>query len=339
MSKTSRHSISKLLLLAVIAALFSFVLLPVTAHAATKPSTPTMTSATVNGLTSVTVRWSRVSNANGYRLYRRTVDSGWKAIYTSSSNTSNVYTDSKVVPGTQYYYTVRAYKRTSSGNVLGNYNTTGISATLSLAAPTLVSATHTSQNTIKLQWKSPKGAQGFIVYRKQGGSWVKKADITSGSTTTWYDYNASSGSYQYTVKAYRKNGNKRVYGAYSKAGIYSNTYKVANYTSYVGLYGYNESYQSATYFNYNNWELRIHSASGNNISLQIAHNTRLWGYRTNIINVTLSGGNASFYYTMDSKSYRGEITLKNGKVTFQSSDTGLTGGKQVMEKINKGMML
>ena len=72
-----------------------------------------------------------------------------------------------------------------------------------LADPTVTSISNATAG-ISINWNKSSGASGYIVYRKgTSGSWTRIADIKNGSTTSYTDNTASSGStYSYTVRAY-----------------------------------------------------------------------------------------------------------------------------------------
>ncbi|MGN1030059.1 MAG: fibronectin type III domain-containing protein, partial [Butyricicoccaceae bacterium] len=91
------------------------------------PSTPKLTGASA-AKGSITVKWSKVSNANGYRVYRKTGSSGWTRIANISKNSTTSYRDTNVKAGTTYIYTVRACANTGNTVVLSGYNTKGVSA-------------------------------------------------------------------------------------------------------------------------------------------------------------------------------------------------------------------
>ena len=82
--------------------------------AKTVPAAPQLKSAKSCGQ-GITVSWSAVAGADGYRLYRRTEDSSWKAIKTLDSLS---FTDSTAEKGIPYTYTVRAYRKTGSGKIV-----------------------------------------------------------------------------------------------------------------------------------------------------------------------------------------------------------------------------
>ena len=72
----------------------------------------------------VQISWSSVDNADGYMVYRRTADSGWKKI--ASRVTDISYKDQKAVTGTTYYYTVKAYSYAWGEMTVSSYDKDGV---------------------------------------------------------------------------------------------------------------------------------------------------------------------------------------------------------------------
>ena len=67
-----------------------------------------------------TVRWSTVSGANGYEIWRATRKDGTYELLTTATASATSYTDSHATVGTTYYYKVRAYKiSTTAGSTFG----------------------------------------------------------------------------------------------------------------------------------------------------------------------------------------------------------------------------
>ena len=159
-------------------------------------STPKITSA-ANTNSGITIKWSKVSGANGYVVYRKTTE-GWTKIATVKGNGTVSYTDKTAKAGITYRYTVRAYY----GSYLSSYIAKGV-AVRRLLTPVLKSVT-SAKSGITLKWGQVTGATGYIVYRKTGnGSWQKLAVIESNSNASYLDKTAKKGtSYKYTVRAY-----------------------------------------------------------------------------------------------------------------------------------------
>ena len=156
---------------------------------------PTVSSAS-NITAGVQVKWSKVTGATGYIVYRKTGTGSWSRVADIKSGSTVSYTDKTAKSGTTYTYTVRAY----SGSTIGDWSST--KTVKRLADPT-VSSTSNITAGVQVKWIKTAGATGYIVYRKTGtGSWSRLATIKSGSTTSYTDKSARSGTnYSYTVRA------------------------------------------------------------------------------------------------------------------------------------------
>ena len=153
----------------------------------------------------VKIEWSKVTGAGGYYVYRKTANSGWTKIGTVKNGSTLTFTDKTAKNGTKYTYTVKAY----SGSYYGSYDEKGKTLTY-VAAPTPKAKAET--NGVKVSWNKITGAKGYYVYRKTTGGWTKIATVTSGSTLSYTDKSAKSGTtYTYTVRAYGDNGTSGYY--------------------------------------------------------------------------------------------------------------------------------
>ena len=156
------------------------------------PTTPSLNKIenTTNG-----VKITYYSKGNtGYYIYRKSGNGNWTRIATTKSSS---YVDKTAKSGTTYTYTVRSYLgKTTSGFVKN-----GITIKR-LADPTVSSASNITAG-VQIKWAKTAGATGYIIYRKTGtGSWNRLATIKSGSTISYTDKSAKSGTnYSYTVRA------------------------------------------------------------------------------------------------------------------------------------------
>ena len=156
---------------------------------------PTVSSAS-NITAGVQVKWSKVTGATGYIVYRKTGNGSWSRVADIKSGSTVSYIDKTAKSGTAYTYTVRAY----SGNTMGDWSST---KTIKRLADPTVSSVSNITSGVQVKWIKTAGATGYIVYRKTGnGSWSRLATIKSGSTTSYTDKSARSGiNYSYTVRA------------------------------------------------------------------------------------------------------------------------------------------
>lgn len=174
----------------------------------TKPSTPTGLS-TSSIYSAVTLSWTGVSGATGYRIYRST-NSGMQAEldYLLTTVTTNSYTDSTAAIGTTYYYTVEAYNDSGTSGYVGP--TSGAAA-----------ADTTSPSIQSFSISTSTGTPGTVITFTAAASDTESGiqSVTaalldgSGSSagTVTLSYNSSSGNYEgtYTV------------GSYDTAGTYT----------------------------------------------------------------------------------------------------------------------
>ena len=179
----------------------------VTATAQAAFGAPVLKSASA-GANGITVTWGAVSGASKYRVYRKTGSGSWTGL-TDVTGTS--YTDTNVVGGTAYTYTVRAW----SGSVWSSFDTKGVTATAQAAfgAPVLKSAT-ADVSGVTVTWNAVSGAKKYRLYRKTGSEgWTGVVDVTG---TGYLDASVVSGkSYTYTVKAW----NGSTWSGYDAKGI------------------------------------------------------------------------------------------------------------------------
>lgn len=194
---------------------------PTKAPVVTAPAAVTLKKLTAAGLTGAKLTWSKVKNADGYLIYRKTGSGSWKKIAAVKSTASS-YTDSKLTAGKSYTYTVRAYKKVNGKVYKGDYDKKGLTINLVPETPVLKKLSKASGSSLKLTWGKAANADGYVIYRKVSASnkWEKVATIKKGSTVSYTDKNLKSGkTYTYTVRAYKTVNGKNIYSSYNKNGI------------------------------------------------------------------------------------------------------------------------
>lgn len=160
--------------------------------------------AATGGDSTVSLSWSAVSGASGYRLLRSEVSGG---PYLQIADLAGIGTaDTAVVNGTTYYYVVRAYDASRE-----SANSAQVSATPQalpppppsppLEAPASVAAT-AGDGTVALSWSAVSSATGYRVLRGDvsGGPYNQVASV---ATTRVSDTGLVNGAtYYYVVRAY-----------------------------------------------------------------------------------------------------------------------------------------
>ncbi|MCD8077055.1 MAG: fibronectin type III domain-containing protein [Lachnospiraceae bacterium] len=184
----------------------------------TSLSTVKLGKATAAGLDSITVTWTSVDGAEGYRIYRKKSGAtSYKKVGEVSGQSTASFTDTSCKAGVTYYYTVKAYAtNTSSGKtVTSGFDENGVSTTTNKFKPVLKSIKVVSSSSIKITWKKVSGADSYRVYRKTGsGEWktVKKSTTKASYTDTGLTCGTT---YTYTVRAY--SGSER--SSYDSTGL------------------------------------------------------------------------------------------------------------------------
>ena len=165
-----------------------------------------------NTNTGVKISWKASPGAEQYRVYYKG-NNGWTKM---GETTSTSYTDTDVISGKTFRYTVRCL--TSDGkSFTSDFDGTGVS-TLYVAAPKLRSMDATN-GTVTLSWTKPEGSVKYRVYKKVGGAWKRLTDTTS---DTYTDYDVYSGSsYTYTVRCINSGGTAFMSG-YDPEGFTAN---------------------------------------------------------------------------------------------------------------------
>ena len=131
-----------------------------------------------------------------------------------TNTTSTTATISGLKSGSKTYFRIRAYRKSGSSYIYGDYTSNVTALTLPAAVTGLnVKFSDRKNTSIKLTWKKTTGASGYQVYRYSGGKWVKVATTTS----TYYTNTGlkKNTEYKYKVRAYQKVGSTTKYGAYS----------------------------------------------------------------------------------------------------------------------------
>ena len=172
------------------------------------------TTATL-GKSGYTVKWTKVTGAATYRIYRAEYANGkwsnWNKLSDQKASVTS-FKDKNVKAGGVYKYTVRAM---ASGGVASAYE--GTPVLVYLTTPTVKIAN--AKGGVKGSWNAVAGAEGYIIYRSEYNSSTKKwsswtnLGTTKATAKSFTDKTAVSGkTYRYTVRAVNGD-NKSLYTA------------------------------------------------------------------------------------------------------------------------------
>ncbi|MCI2062747.1 MAG: S8 family serine peptidase [Eubacteriaceae bacterium] len=180
------------------------------------PCVSAISSVTYN---SIRMKWSKCTNADGYKIIRATRKSGkYTTVKAFTRNTDLSYKNGSLTCGKTYYYKVIPYRTISGVTVYGKESSI-LSARVRPAVTSSVKAKG-GHGYITVSWAHVSGATGYRVYRASSktGSYKKLKTVSGGYTLKYSNTGLKKGkTYYYKVKAYRKTGKTAVYGSSSAA--------------------------------------------------------------------------------------------------------------------------
>lgn len=162
--------------------------------------------------TTITLKWNKVTGADGYRIYKYNSKTKKYEYYKTTASTSLKI--SKLKAGTAYKYKVRAYTK-DNGTIYGDYSAVFETAT-KCKTPSITKLT-TTKGKASFTWSNVSGESGYQVYystKKDSG--YKKLDSYKVNVTKGSKKKLKSGKkYYFRVRAYKKTAGGTVYSSWS----------------------------------------------------------------------------------------------------------------------------
>ena len=154
-----------------------------------------------NGPNGIEFSWKPISNADGYIIYRKEGNGGWKRLATLSGTSKSSYVDKALKAGAKYTYTVKAYK----GDAYSYYSEAGLPIVrLSKAG---ITGLYPVSNGVRITWHKTTGAAGYMVYRSTGNGVFTKIATVKGYDSVSYidktDSDAKTLSPNVTIPSYK----------------------------------------------------------------------------------------------------------------------------------------
>lgn len=191
-------------------------------------ATPSITSVFSRLQTTAKVTWTAAEGADGYELYRAekqdAAEEDWALTKTIRTGDTVQYTNSGLTLGLTYYYKVRAYALTDSGEkVYSDFsNISYMPATVIFNGPY-----SNSTQRIRLIWNPVQGAHGYQIWRLDAadGTWKIVKTLGDKGNTLIDDQGAASvysntglnsgEAYTYKMRAFSIFDGQKVFSAYS----------------------------------------------------------------------------------------------------------------------------
>ena len=176
--------------------------------------------AEVTGPKSIKLTWEKVNGASGYAVYRKVSgQEEFKKIKTIEGGSKKSYTDKSVKTGTKYAYVVRAYTNVNGAKVWAP-DSNQITVTPTVPAPSEVTVTNTSYNSLTITWSKVKDADGYKILRatSKNGSYKTVATVKTGEKRSYTNKKLAVGkTYYYKVCAYTTSKGEKLNGVRSEA--------------------------------------------------------------------------------------------------------------------------
>lgn len=180
--------------------------------AKTKDMGKTLTPKATADKNSVTLKWSEVPGATGYRIYQYK-DGKWAKI---KSVTTNSYKVTSLKVDTTYKFKVKPYAKTSKGTIWGK-TSSAVSVKTVDKTKAVFTASTIGTDSVTLKWNKVSGATGYRLYMLKDGTWAK---VKTTSALSCKVTNLSSNtSYTFMVRAYKKASGKTTW--YTKSDSYT----------------------------------------------------------------------------------------------------------------------
>lgn len=172
--------------------------------------------------TSIRLKWSRVSGAEGYLVYRKNDAGNWQRIKEIKNGTTVAYTDTGRTIGKAYTYTVKAYWKSGKTTWYGTYPS-GYTLTHGPGKTEVTNFEPIGKMKILVEWNPAINAEGYRIYRRKiddkngtRGVWTRVGTVTRENTTRFTDTVPTTDFYQYTVRAYRLVNGETLLGTYDQ---------------------------------------------------------------------------------------------------------------------------
>ena len=207
--------IKKLLSVFLVLTIF-FTTLPVTeVFAASKPSAPSITVTT--GDSALTVKWKKIKNVTGYRIYY-TTDSNFKKNIKNIDTSKTSYTIKKLKSYTRYYVKVRAYtKKKGKPRVYSSYSSK--KSIVTNVRPTSIKSITGEQAVVKISYSAASKVSGYQIQYSTRSDFKTANSIKTTSTSYMIKQlggaDGSAVKYYVRVRTYKKHNGKTTYSDWS----------------------------------------------------------------------------------------------------------------------------
>ena len=161
----------------------------------------------------IKVKWKKVKNSTGYRIYLYNSSKKKYELYDTTSNTNIKI--KKLKSAKEYKIKIRAYKKKNGKKYFGAYSNEVVVATKPEQVKN-VKIKGKRDTTIALKWEKVTRASGYKIYIYNSLKKEYEYKQSSNSNSTVLTGLNAAKTYQIKIRAYKKLNNHKYYGDYSK---------------------------------------------------------------------------------------------------------------------------
>ncbi len=172
---------------------------------------------------SVTINWSKINGAHGYKVYRYNTSTGkWDRIANLWGSDITSYQDKNVKSGTTYQYRVHAYRQYNGAHCHGDLSDTLTAKAQDMTVKVIVK--DKSTNSVTLKWSKYSGS-GYYVYQKINGHYELIATLKNADYTSYTVTGLTPGTrYYFAVRAFSTQNGATAVGSYGLSTASTYTY-------------------------------------------------------------------------------------------------------------------
>ena len=164
--------------------------LKITATSSSSVPVPSNLKAAEYSNSAIKLTWTKASDVTGYYVYRSTDGKKYSKIKTLTAYTTT-YTNTSLIAGQKYYYSIASYKNTSTGAVAIGPKSSAVNAlTISsskLSYPSGFAVKEVATDAIKLVWNKSSNASGYYIYRSIDNKNFSRIKALPSSSTSYTD--------------------------------------------------------------------------------------------------------------------------------------------------------
>lgn len=150
---------------------------------------------------SIALSWYNSGEADGNEIWCRTLKGKYKLVKTIFNGYAGECTIKKLKPGIKYTFKVRSFIKNGSGKIYSDF--VSVHKTIKFKSPKC--KVKKLNNGLCISWNKVKGADGYIIYRKN-----KKAVVIKGNKKNKFVFKKAKSKKRYKVRAYVKCAGKKI---------------------------------------------------------------------------------------------------------------------------------